>query len=341
MNSTAVKVIAAVLVVAAIILTLIAYQTSKQLSKPPPDIVVQPPTGGTEPATLGVLAAKPIHAYQPIRAEDVEVHPLAVVPPHYFKDPSEVVGRVPIADIDVGVPLTGRYFGNVSALAQSIPPGHKAIALKIDEVIAVGSLVQPGDIVDILLYVRGNENPGAATDTQARVLLKAARVLAYDERVLLQPVQQESVDEDKNGPGVPQKPVAQQARRIQTIVVAVPDADTTRVMLGASLGELRLALHGAPKRGEAAEDVTDSFMEGTATPAALAKAERLAIYGADVADSDEQTITLRELTALKHGRAAPRGAGGAAPGPKKEAASAIVHRGATTEKVTRDGIVLK
>src|SRR5258706_29098 len=33
-------------------------------------------------------------------------------------------------------------------------------------------------------------------------------------------------------------------RHVRTAVLAVPDADTTKVMLGASLGELRLALRG-------------------------------------------------------------------------------------------------
>jgi pilus assembly protein CpaB len=125
------------------------------------------------------------------------------------------------------------------------------------------------------------------------------------------------------------------------VVVAVPDEDTTRVMLGASLGEVRLALHGAPKRGESGDDAADGFVEGSSSPAAMAKAERLAIYGADVADNDAQAITLRELTALKRGRETPRGGSGAVSGPKKEPASAIVHRGADTEKVSRDGIVLK
>src|SRR5688572_26350942 len=164
MNSTAGKITASVLVVVAIILAVIAYQTSKGLSRPPPDIVVAPSQTQTEPGTRGVVAVKPIRAYQPIKAEDVDVLPLAVVPLHYFQDPSSVIGRAPITDIDVGVPLTGRYFGNVSVLAQSIPAGHKAIALRIDEVIAVGNFVQPGDIVDVLVYVRGGgAEAGTAT----------------------------------------------------------------------------------------------------------------------------------------------------------------------------------
>lgn len=337
MNSTAVKAIAAVLVAAAIILTLIAYQTSKQLSKPPPEIVVQTPAAETEPVTLGVLAAKPIRAYQPIKPEDVEVHPLAVVPPNYFKDPAEVVGRMPIADIDVGVPVTGRYFGNVSPLAQSIPPGHKAIALKIDEVIAVGSLVQPGDIVDVLLYVRGDINASNQTESQARVLLKSARVLAYDDHLMTAPVEQDATEAGPNGTTVQKPTVSQQPRRTQTVVVAVPDADTTRVMLGASLGELRMALHAAPKRGEAEDD---GFVSNDGSTTAIANAERLAVYGQGPGKGDAQTITLRELTALKHGRETPRRATGIARAPK-EPPAAIVHRGGSTEKVSRDGIVLK
>ncbi len=45
-------------------------------------------------------------------------------------------------------------------------------------------------------------------------------------------------------------------RRVRTAVIAVPDAETTRVMLGASLGEIRLSLRGAAQTGAGAVETT-------------------------------------------------------------------------------------
>ena len=75
-------------------------------------------------------------------------------------------------------------------------------------------------------------------------------------------------------------------------MVAIPDEQTTKVMLGASLGEIRLALHRQMLAGSEPAD-SDSLLppaqpEATPSPAQTDK-ERLAA---------EQAITLQELTRL-------------------------------------------
>src|SRR5690606_3394811 len=127
------KITAAVMVTLAVIMGIFAFQTSRHLTQPPAEVAVapEPKAEPVQAQTMGVVAVRPIAAYQVIKPEDVELHPLAVMPPNHFEDVSAVVGRAPVTGIDVGVPLTNRYFGNRSVLAQSIPPDHKAIALRI------------------------------------------------------------------------------------------------------------------------------------------------------------------------------------------------------------------
>ncbi len=223
------------------------------------------------PVTLAVVALRPLPANEAIGADDVALKPVSVVPTEYFASVQDAVGRIPQIDIDAGAPVTPRYFRQVNLLARIIPEGHLAMSLEISDVVAVGGFVRPGDEVDLLLHVRGANLP-----SQARVLLRRTLVLAYEERIIERP---EGLE-----PGSTEQ---QRRRRVRTAVVAVPAEDTTRVMLGASIGDIRLALHRV-----ADEDDTDTGLPR------LPPAET----GSDPAEI-EQLVTLAELTRLKQEQA--------------------------------------
>jgi pilus assembly protein CpaB len=208
------------------------------------------------------VAARPLAAYKPITREAVALVPLPVAPQQYFTTLEDVVGRIPLLDIDAGAPVTARYFKEGNALARVIPAGFQAVSVEINDVIAVGGFVRPGDIVDLLVYLRGG--PGVS-EPQARVLLKQVRVLAYEERIVDRP--QGLTEEEKAGGS------STQVRRVRTAVLAVPEAEATRVMLGANLGELRLALRSQDPTGEE-KQVAETTENGVPlSPQALAARE--------------------------------------------------------------------
>lgn len=279
MSSTALKVVAAITVLLAIVLAFAAYQMSRQYAERQTAEAPAPgAAASTEPQTLAVIAKVPLAAYKPIGGESVMVAPVSVRPQDHFTTLDDVVGRVPLVDIDAGAPVTGRYFQEGNALARVVPEDHQAISLEISDVIAVGGFLRPGDIVDVLMYVRG----GRDVKQQARVLLKDIRVLAYEERIVDRPQGLEDED-DKN------------RRRERTAVVAVPAKDTTRLMLGVSLGDIRLALHG---QALGVPEVSMSDLEsveatGQLPLTAQAKAK-------DAADAvPDKAITEDQLTAVK------------------------------------------
>ncbi len=232
MSSTALKVIAAVTVALALLLALVGYRVSRQYA----ENAEKASQVSQTPQTLAVVALKPLAAYKTIDKDAVALVPLAVAPTDFFTNLDEVVGRVPLVDVDAGAPVTGRYFKEGNAVARIIPAGHQALSLEVNDVIAVGGFVRPGDVVDVLVYLRTGSG---VPETQARVLLPASRVLAYEERVIDRP-QGLKAEEGGN---------ADARRRVRTAVLAVPETDTTRVMLGASLGEIRLALRGQAQEG--------------------------------------------------------------------------------------------
>jgi pilus assembly protein CpaB len=226
MSSTTLKIVAVVAVLLAVILAVVGFRISRDFAEQAQQAQVQVRQQEVQ-QTLAVVALRPLAAYQPIARDAVALVPVSVVPLNPYSSIDDVVGKVPLVDIDSGAPVTQRYFKEGNVLARIIPHGHQAVSVEINDVVAVGGFVRPGDIVDVLLFLRG----GTGLDQpQSRVLLEAARVLAYEERIIDRP---EGIKEDGS----------QQRSRLRTAVLAVPESDTTKLMLGASLGDLRLALH--------------------------------------------------------------------------------------------------
>jgi pilus assembly protein CpaB len=292
MSSTALKVLALLALVLAAGLGLVAYRMSQTMVTP----TVADPTenSGAQTQTMAVVAIKPLTAYVAVPAESVALVPVAVLPPEYFSKPEQVVGRAPLIDIEVGTTLGQRFFRDANTLVRSIPPGFQAMSLEINDVIAVGGFVRPGDLVDVLLYIRSTGRE--VEDSQARILLREARVLAYEDRVLNDAEPSDTGQADSNNRQTQQ----QRARRVRTAVLAVPETDTTRVMLGASLGELRLSLRGARPEDETqlGQAETTPGTLATATGSARVDASASPKTAVDPTQKD-QVITLRELAGIK------------------------------------------
>lgn len=292
MSSTALKTLAAILVVAAVVLGFVAYYLSRGLTEAPDVAEQQRTPQPAEDQVLAVVAKRRIPPYEPIPPEAVALLPISVEPDQYYNDVSKIVGRTPLRAVSVGAPVTDEAFSSASTLAQAIPEGTQAMSLEISDVIAVGGFVRPGDMVDVLAYIRASGQE--VRDSQARVLLENARVLGYEERLI-------NVDPDTaNGEEV------QQQRRQRTAVIAVPEKDTTRVMLGASLGELRLSLRGDESRTVEA----DAEKSGGEAPEVLATADGEASGETAKAEGtkeeadeqDQKVITLSELAEIEKRR---------------------------------------
>ncbi|MFI4982282.1 MAG: Flp pilus assembly protein CpaB, partial [Nevskiales bacterium] len=181
----------------------------------------------------------------------------------------------------------------------------KAVSLTLTDVIGVGGFIRPKDVVDVLVYLH-NDQSNKVDPAQARILLKDALVLASDDHVIRPP----AADKPQNGQ---QQQQQQQQRHERTVVVAVPDEQVTRVMLGASLGEVRLALHGRSDLIQVASTDPAAAASATAAPAGAPTAVSAgslpkatppkAGAGADEPLSD-MPVTSAELARLKPQHAA-------------------------------------
>jgi pilus assembly protein CpaB len=95
--------------------------------------------------------------------------PVTSAPLNAFSDPSQVVGQIARQEITAGSTLTSADFasGNTAQgdqIVKALKPGYRAMAVQVDQSTGVGTLIQPGDRVDMVLGIDIQEYlPQAAT----------------------------------------------------------------------------------------------------------------------------------------------------------------------------------
>jgi pilus assembly protein CpaB len=195
-----------------------------------------------EPLPTVVVANAPLKVGTVLSAEVVDevTWPTAPVPPGAFASKSALLGggqRVvlaPIATLEPILPSKITGPGQRASLSIMIGEGKKAVTIRVDDVLGVAGFVQPDDRVDVLLT--RNEQNGAAG--------QLGTALPYTD-LLLQNVRVLAVDQisDRQTPAKPARAV--------TLEVDTPDAQ--KLVLGASIGQLSLALRrvGWSQIGEA------------------------------------------------------------------------------------------
>jgi Flp pilus assembly protein CpaB len=126
--------------------------------------------GGTTPGSASatvatttkiVQAAADISLGTTITANQVVVKevPVASAPVDAFSDPSQVVGRIARQQITAGDTITTADFasGNTAQgdqIVKALKPGFRAIAVQVDQNSGVGTLIQPGDRVDLVMGIK-------------------------------------------------------------------------------------------------------------------------------------------------------------------------------------------
>lgn len=191
-----------------------------------------------------LVAARDLKAFQPLTLDDLRTDHLVAAVPGAFTAPEQLVGRFPQTDIPAGSLLDSSQFQPGGTVSRLLRPGERAVAIAVDEVIGGGGFVQPGDSVDVLMYVPGETRPSSS----AQVVMRALRVVGFgDTLVTPAAIQQEPSAPGSAGSSTPAsgstEPVAPRAAR--TAILAVKETDMTRLMLASSVGILRLAIRPA------------------------------------------------------------------------------------------------
>ncbi|PKM36250.1 MAG: Flp pilus assembly protein CpaB [Gammaproteobacteria bacterium HGW-Gammaproteobacteria-10] len=199
-----------------------------------------------------VFAARDISAGQAITEDDLTTGLVPTRPVRSYATGTAIVGRRPRVDIATGEMLMSGHFPTYSQLALSLHEGERAVAVKVDEVSGTGGFIEPGDHVDVLLYLRADRETGP--NSSGQVVLTNVRVLAFGN--MLESSDQR-VDESDRAPeqsnGIKavtghSKKIEPTGKKSKTAVLAVAESDASTLMLAESGGKIRLALRGVEDR---------------------------------------------------------------------------------------------
>jgi len=176
------------------------------------------------PHAYAVVAAHPLTLGTRVAAADVKVVPWPKdsAVPGGFTAVEEVVDRGVIAPVAENEPLSGNNVASKEAgagLPPTIPPGMRAISVKVNEVIGVAGFVVPGTRVDVMAILRESNK------SLARVVVSNVQVLAAGTRY-----DQEVAREGKALPGT------------SVVTLMVSPADAELIGLAATEGQLMLTL---------------------------------------------------------------------------------------------------
>lgn len=204
-----------------------------------------------------VVAARALSPFVAVTAEDLRIEQLRIAPPGSFSKPEEVIGRRPWTPVPAGAWLGPASFEAGGPLARMIRPGERAVAVPVDEVVGGGGHLQPGDYVDVLLFLRGESGKD---EESAQVAVPAVRLLSVG-RTLGPDAEGHASQPAEEGEAKDQRPAS-------TAVLAVPEALVTRLMLASQAGSLRLAVRSADER------LLERYQAGEWSPPPLDSAQR-------------------------------------------------------------------
>ena len=206
---------------------------------------------GNEPGVEVVVAADDIPVGTKLEERFVRMakFPQSVVPPGAFVKISQVNGRGVILPVSKGEFILQSKLAAPNAgagLPSLIPPGMRAVSVRVNDVVSVAGFVQPGSRVDVL--ATGNSTTG--NDRQTTTVLENVAVIAVGKSL-----ERSATGESQNAPVI-------------TLLVSPDDAQ--RLALASQEGRIQLALRNpldTRKEGIGATRAS-SLYPGGAPPAA-------------------------------------------------------------------------
>ncbi|MDQ6796170.1 MAG: Flp pilus assembly protein CpaB [Chloroflexota bacterium] len=159
-------------------------------------VIIQGNSGSTGPKVAEdaptVYAAKPIALGTEITADMLETKTTKLIErdPTAFSSPSLLLGKIAAKDVAQGKQLTADDFNRGAGITQvTVPAGMRAIAVQVDQVSGVGTVIRTGDYVDLLVGITGDKFPVITAGTTTNTFTVVSGINATSAKLLLQGMQ--------------------------------------------------------------------------------------------------------------------------------------------------------
>ena len=205
---------------------------------------------GSDSGVDVIVAADDLQVGARVEEHDIKIIkiPAADLPPGSPRRRSEVLGHgviVPISKGEFILPnrLAGENAG--AGLPSLIPPGMRAVSVRVNEVVSVAGFVTPGTRVDVLL----TGTPGGANEQQTTTVLQNVAVLASGHTL--------------------ERTATGEAQTTAVITLLVSPDDAQRLTLASSEGHIQLALRNPldTKQDQFPASNSRGLYKGMAAPA--------------------------------------------------------------------------
>src|ERR1700691_3269587 len=207
-------------------------------------------SSSAEPGVDVVVAANDIQVGARIEEHDVRLvkYPAASLPAGTPTKRSQVLGRgviLPIARGEFILPSKLAPENAGAGLPSLIPPGMRAVSVRVNEVVSVAGFVTPGTRVDVLL----TGTPGAGGEQETTTVLQNVAVLASGHTL--------------------ERTATGEAQTTDVITLLVSPDDAQRLTLASSEGHIQLALRNPldTRQDEVPSSNSRGLYRGSSTPA--------------------------------------------------------------------------
>ncbi len=209
--------------------------------------------GGGDPGVDVMVAANDLQVGSRIEEHDIKIVkiPGSALPPGAPRKRSDVIGHgviLPIAKGEFILPNRLAAENAGSGLPALIPPGMRAVSVRVNEVVSVAGFVTPGTRVDVLL----TGTPGSANDEQTTTVLQNVLVLASGHTL--------------------ERTASGEAQNTAVITLLVTPDDAQKLTLASSQGRIQLALRNPldTKQDEVASTNAHVLYKGGVPPPVVA-----------------------------------------------------------------------
>ena len=177
---------------------------------------------GVEEVVPVVLAAKDLPLGTILAEDDLILldWPSSVAPMGFATSKEELVGQSLIASVQTNeaILLSKLESSGLLGILTQIPPGLRALTVRVDEVVGVAGFVTPQTRVDVIL----TQTPPGSTEQVSKVILQNIQAIAAGT----------TIQETEDGTPVP----------VTTVTVLVTLEDAEKLTLATKEGEIQMAL---------------------------------------------------------------------------------------------------
>lgn len=182
------------------------------------------PAIALKPVVVARVELAPGQQIKPMELE-VKGWPDGSIPAGAYSQPKDLVGRVLRSGVSRGEPVVMHKLapqGVAGGLSAIVPPGFRAVTVKVDEVVGVAGFVQPGDRVDVLVTLASGP---FRDEPVSRIVLQNVQVLAVGDSL----VEQKDKGESK-------------VKKVKVVTLQVSPEQSETLAVATSMGSVLLAL---------------------------------------------------------------------------------------------------